>query len=223
MQSISGFLIALVSVLGINFIPLEMWLYGDFSGQSAMIFYALETILAVTMSAAFVFLLAPREETNPDFGRTDRDDVTKSPFPNKRIRRKSDILQVYLVFSFGFSIGATLIMTAFIFLVLRTQIQPDAIISALMWILGFQVLELVGAFLMLRPFTLAESEALLKRSMGKVAVLFLAVFLGFFVATIADKWFVVPFIALKTFVDITEQLETLKGLKKPRNPVEPPS
>jgi hypothetical protein len=221
MRSISGFVISLVSVLGINFIPLEMWLYGDFSGQSAMIFYALETILAVTMSAAFVFLLAPREEPNPDFGRTDRDDVRKSAFPNKKIRRKSDILQVYLVFSFGFSISATVIMTAFIFLVLKAPIQPDTIINALMWIVGFQVFELVGGVLMLRPLTLAESEALLKRSMGKVAVLFLSVFLGFFLAGAVNEWFVVPFIGLKTLVDITEQLGNFRGLGKPRSPVEP--
>jgi len=62
-----------------------------------------------------------------------------------------------------------------------------------------------------RPLTLAKTENYLKQSMGRVALLFLAVFIGIFVALFVDKWFVIPFIALKTIVDIGGFMQTLKS------------
>jgi hypothetical protein len=212
-KKIVGFLISLVSVLAINFIPLEMWLYRDFSSESAMIFYALENIIAIALAAVFVLLFAPVEEVNPDYHRKAEILKEHPAFEVVSIRRKKDILTQYLVFSVAFSIGAIIFMLVFIFLILKTQIQFAAVTTALWWILGFQILEFFGDFLMLRPLTLAQTEVFLKRSMGRVALLFLSVFIGIFLAFWVQKWFVIPFIALKTMADIGEQVQIFKGLR----------
>ena len=67
---------------------------------------------------------------------------------------------------------------------------------------------------MLRPFSLKKSEFFLTRSLGRVFLLFLAVFIGIFLAAYADKWFVIPFIALKTIADIGEQIQLFTGKEK---------
>lgn len=214
MKKIIGFLISLVSVLGINFIPLEMWLYRDFSIESAMVFYALENLLAILFATLFVFAFAPAQEENPDYHRKAEILKEHPAFPVVRIRQKNEILTQYLVFSLAFSIGGGIFMSAFIFLVLKAQIQFTAIAAALWWILGFQILEFFGDFLMLRPLTLAQTEVFLKRSMGRVALLFLSVFIGSFLAAWIERWFVVPFIALKTMADIGEQVGIFTGLRQ---------
>jgi Family of unknown function (DUF6498) len=213
MKKIVGFLISLVSVLGINFIPLEMWLYRDFSSESAMLFYAIENVIAIIFAVFFVFLFAPNQEENPDYHR--REEILKEhpAFPIIKVRQKKEILQGYLVFSLGFSAAGGIFLSAFVFLILKAEIQFISIMTAVWWIIGFQILELFGDFLMLRPLTLAQTEAFLKRSMGRVALLFLSIFLGVFLALFVDRWFVVPFIALKTMVDIGEQIQIFKGLR----------
>jgi hypothetical protein len=212
-KTIVGFMISLISVLGINFIPLEMWLYRNFSAESAMFFYALENIAAIFLAFIFVWLFAPRREENPDYERKEEILKEHPAFPVEKIRRKKEMLEGYLIFSLGFSVGSLIFLLAFIFLILKVEIQFTAVVTALIWILGFQVLEFFGDFLMLRPLTLAKTEVFLKRSMGRVALLFISVFIGIFLALFANKWFVVPFIALKTLVDIGEQIEIFKGLR----------
>ena len=86
-KSVTGFLVALVSVLGINFIPLEMWLYHDFSGETLMIVYGIENVLALLLGVVFVLLFAPR-----------RDDSSK-------IRTRREVVQLYLLLGLTFSVG----------------------------------------------------------------------------------------------------------------------
>ncbi len=102
-------------------------------------------------------------------------------------------------------------MSAFIFLVLKTKIQFEEVLTALIWIFGFQALAFFGDLLMFRPLSLAQAGIFLKRSMGRVALLFLSVFLGIFLAAVADKWFVIPFVVLKTCVDVSEQIQIFRG------------
>lgn len=217
-KSIIGFIISLISVLGVNFIPLEMWLYRDFSSESAMFFYALENIIAIALAFIFVLIFAPEEEINPDYHR--KEEILKNypAFPVVKIRKKAEILKGYLVFSLGFSLGSIVFLAVFVFLILKTKIQFEAIIGGLIWIIGFQIFEFFGDFLMLRPLTLAQTEVFLKRSMGRVALLFLSVFLGIFLAAFVNKWFVVPFVVLKTLVDIVEQVQIFKGFAEKKQP-----
>lgn len=195
-KTIIGFIISLISVLSINFIPLEMWLYRDFSGENAMILYALENILAIIFAAIFVLLFAPRKEQA------------------KKLVTRKEILQGYLVASIGLSLGSGIFLFAFIFLILKAEIFWLTIFSALIWIFGFLILEFIADAIMLRPLSLAKAQIFLNRSLGRVVLLFLCVFIGIFVALFADKWFIVPFVILKTIVDIGEQIQIFTGFGK---------
>lgn len=195
-KSIIGLIISLIAVLGINFIPLEMWLNRNFSGEYAMIIYALENVFAIVFAVVFVILFAPKREQI------------------EKLRTRKEILQTYLVVAVGFSVGSGIFIAAFIFLILKVKIDFSAVQSAMMWILGFQFLEFFGDVLMLRPFSLKKTEFFLTRSLGRVFLLFLAVFIGVWVAAFADKWFVIPFIVLKTITDIGEQIQKFMGKEK---------
>jgi Family of unknown function (DUF6498) len=195
-KSIVGFIISLISVLGVNFIPLEWWLYRDFSGENTMVLYALENTVAVFLAVIFVLLFAPQKE------------------PAKKLLTRKELLQGYLVAAIGFSVGSGVFLCAFIFLILKTKIAVAAMLSALLWIFGFQILEFIADSIMLRPLSLSKAGIFLNRSLGRVFLLFLGVFIGIFVALFADKWFVLPFVILKTIVDIGEQIQIFTGFGK---------
>lgn len=194
-KSIIGFIISVVSVLGINFIPLEMWLYKNYSGETTMVVYALENVLAIFLATVFIFLFAPR-----------RDQTAK-------IRTRHELLQIYLISSLGLSAGSGIFLSLFIFGILRADVAFPAVAEALVWISGFLVLEFIGDFIMLRPLSLAQADAFLNRSIRRVFLLFLGVFLGVFLAAIVDTWFVVPFVILKTLADIADQIEIYQGFR----------
>ena len=194
-KSIIGFIISLISVLGINFIPLEMWLYRDFSSETTMVVYALENILAIFLASVFVLLFAPpREQT-------------------AKIRTRKELLQVYLISSLGLSVGSGIFLSFFIFGILRANIAFSAVAEALVWISGFLVLEFIGDVIMLRTLSLAQADTFLNRSIRRVFLLFLGVFIGVFLAALDAKWFVVPFVILKTLADIADQIDIFQGLR----------
>lgn len=207
-----GFAISLISLLGINFIPVEMFIYRDFSGESAMLFYAMENIVAVGFAVIFVLAVAPEAELAHANG---NDKLVNSQAPSEVMvsREKRKIVRDYLRFSVGFTASSLIFLTAFIFLVLKTQIQVDLLKTALAWILGFQLLNVFGTLLTVRPLTLRRAEIYLKQSMGRVALLFISVFIGMFLAIFVDRWFIVPFILLKTLADIGEQFATFKAVR----------
>lgn len=195
-KSIIVFIISLISVLGINFIPLEMLLYRDFSGESAMLLYALETLVAIFLTAIFVFLFAPEREQA------------------KKIMTRRELLQIYLLATIGLSVVSGVFLCVFIFLILRAEIALASIFSGLLWIFGFQILEFIADFIMLRPLSLTKADVFLQRSLNRVVLLFLGVFCGVFLALFVDKWFVVPFIILKTTADIADQIQIFTGFGK---------
>lgn len=173
-----------------------MLLYRDFSGESAMLLYALENVVGIFLTAIFVFLFAPQREQA------------------KKIMTRRELLQVYLIATGGLSVISGIFLCVFIFLILKTEIALGSIISGLLWIFGFQILEFIADFVMLRPLSLTKADAFLHRSLNRVVLLFLCVFLGVFLALFVDKWFVVPFIILKTTADIADQIHIFNGLEK---------
>lgn len=202
MKRVAGYFLSLVSIAGINFIPLDLVMRGGFSPASAMIYYALENVVAILFAAAFVYFFAPSEEPNPDYARRDEILKTKPAFPVGLVRKKSEILSGYIVFSLGFSVSAGVFLVIFVFLILKARLSATDIMTSLWWILAFEVVHFVGSLIALRPLTLGRSERFLTAVMGRVALLFISVFIGIFVALFVDAWFVYPFVALKTLADI---------------------
>lgn len=202
-KTISGFIIALVSVLGINFIPLEMWLDEGLSGETLMIIYALENAVAFLLGILFVFLFAPK-----------RDDSSK-------LKKRKEVFKLYFLLGISFSVASGVFLCAFVFLILRAEVDFSYVQTAIIWIFGFQIVLFVGDFLMLRPLNLLQAQLYLNRSLGRIFFLFLCVFIGVFVAFFADKLFVLPFIILKTIIDIGEQIQNFTGKDKEIETVNP--
>lgn len=208
--TILGFIITIISTLGINFIPIELYYSGEFSGEDSMLFYSLENFIGIAVSTLFVLVLAPREELNKEFWLPKE---KRDPYPAFKLggtRRKKQLLWQYLTFSVLFSVWTLLFILVFLFLVFNRPVDIGEIGDALVWISAFLALEVVGDWLLLRPMTLAASEGYLKHSMGRVAVLFLSVFLGSFLAFFANRYFVIPFIILKTLTDIGVVIENFR-------------
>lgn len=194
-KSIIGFIISVVSVLGINFIPLEMLLYKDYSSETTMVVYALENVLAIFLATVFVRLFAPPSDQTA------------------KVRTRKELLAMYLLSTVGLTVGSGIFLSFFIFAILRADVTFPAVAQALAWISGFLVLEFIADFVMLRPLSLAQADTFLTRSLRRVFLLFLCVFIGVFLAAFVDKWFVVPFVILKTLADIADQIEIYQGFR----------
>src|SRR5688500_7536854 len=175
LKTISGFIIALVSVLGINFIPLDMWWDKGLSGETLMIIYALENAVAFSLGIFFVFLFAPKRDASG------------------KLTTRKEVFKLYLLLGISFSIASGIFLFGFIFLILRAQIDFSYVQTAIIWIFGFQVVLFIGDLLMLRPLNLLQAQLYLNRSLGRIFFLFLCVFIGIFIALFADRLFVLPF------------------------------
>ena len=194
-KSIIGFIISIISVLGINFIPLEMLLYKNYSSETTMVVYALENVLAIILATVFILLFAPRIDQTA------------------KIRTRKELLQVFLISTVSLSVGSGIFLSIFIFGIMRADVTFPAVAEAMIWIFGFQVLEFIADFIMLRPLSLAQADAFLTRSIRRVFLLFLGVFLGVFLAAFVTRGFVLPFIILKTLADIADQIEIYQGFR----------
>ncbi|HEX9960815.1 MAG TPA: DUF6498-containing protein [Pyrinomonadaceae bacterium] len=194
-KSIIGFIISVVSVLGINFIPLEMLLYKDYSSETTMVVYALENVLVIFLAAVFILLFAPRRDQTGE------------------IKTRKELLQVYLISTLSLTAGSGIVLSVFIFGILRADVTFSAVAGAVAWISGFLVLEFIADFMMLRPLSLAQADNFLTRSVRRVFLLFLGVFLGIFLAAFVGSGFVAPFIILKTLADIGDQIEIYQGFR----------
>ena len=194
-KSTVGFIISVVSVLGINFIPLEMLLYKNYSSETTMVVYALENVLAIFLAAVFILLFAPRLDRTG------------------KIRTRKELLQMFLISTISLAVGSGIFLSFFIFGILRANVDFPAVAAAMIWVSGFLVLEFIADFIMLRPLSLAQADAFLTRSVRRVFLLFLCVFLGIFLAAFVGNGFVVPFIILKTLADIADQIEIYQGFR----------
>jgi small-conductance mechanosensitive channel len=199
-----GFALSLVSVAGVNFIPLEMWLHDDFSGAQSMILYWLENILAIFLAIVFVFLFAPR-----------RDETDK-------VRTRKDTIVFYSLLAIPFSLASAAFFFYFVVEALASEIDLRAVAQAMLWIVGFLLLEFAADALMIRRLTLFQAELFMNRSLGRIFLFFLTVLLGYCLIIFGFGWFVVPFVVLKTLADIEAQFRILTGyddLAQKENPL----
>lgn len=178
MRRTFGIALSVLSIVGVNLVPVEMFLYRSFSASSAFAYFAVETAVGIILTT-MAFLLISR-----GLGSTERRETFKG----------------FLVFSIGFWSASVIFLFAFVHLILRSAPDLDALLSAIPAMAGFEVLEVVGLMLI---FGSAEGRPtkILDPAMSRTAVLFLSVFLGIFAAAISDGYFVVPFIFLKTLAD----------------------
>ena len=213
LKRIIGLTVSLVSLLGINFIPLELLLNRGFSSSGAMLLYLAENVTAILISTAIVYVLGSRKK------------IPTKTAPSKTADRKAK--QAFANFSplnaqlLNFLVPAliTTVATSFfllylVFLILKVHITATLFWYSIVWIVGFQALEFTGTLIMIYPLNLKRSESFLNRTLGRVILLLLCVLFGVFCAVWISEWFVIPFVVLKTIVDIGEQFQIFRDIGK---------
>ena len=213
-----GLGICLISALGINFIPLQLLLIRGFSNSGAMLLYLTENVAAIVISAAIVFAFGDRRARS---GRSLPPVQTASPVLPGKARQafasfaplNAQILN-FLVAAVFATAATSVFLLYFVFGVLQTSITASVFWYSVLWIVGFQLIEFLGSVIMLYPLTVKRSESFLNRTLGRVFLLLLCVFLGLFFAARVNEWFVIPFIVLKTLIDIGEQFQIFRNIGK---------
>lgn len=182
------------AALGINAVPAATLFAGEAPPETAMVLYFVENLVLIGLTTALVRLLAPP-----------RDESSR----NHRTRRS--LLQTYLLVALGFTLVNGIFIAAFLGLFLRVALPRPALSLGIGLILAFQTAAFVAGWLRLGPLSLAQAETLLERTLGRVFLLHLGVFIGVFLAAAVGNWFVWPFIALKTITDVGQAIQGLRG------------
>ncbi len=188
-------LVAQVVAIATNIVPIGLWFFDDLSAEAAMIVYTLEAAAAVVFSVLCVLIVSPDSD----------------PENTGKYKKKSRLIGDFAVIA-GMMIGVLAIFVcAFVFLILKASIATSALLSAFVIVLIFQFAEFIADVLTLAPLPLQKAEFFLSRSMGRSALLFVAVFVGMLLAALVNEWFVVPFVVLKLIADIGEPIQFFLG------------
>lgn len=213
------------SALGINAVP-AIGLFGlGWGWETTMLLYLLETLIGIPLVALRIRLLAPAQEevigaTLPaTVALSDRRRGTKViryawPTTNGVKYERDGLLKSYLVVVVGFSLVVGVFMTTFLFLIQGAPVDGAALRSGLLGILAFQLLGFLSDWVWLRPLSLVRAEKLTEQSMGRAALLYLAVFMGICAAPFLTNGFLLPFIGLKTIVDVGQPIQTFLEYRK---------
>ena len=227
-KSIMGLITSTITVLGINAVPAGGLLLGGWAVETAVLLYLIENVVTVLLVGLRVRMLSPvREEWGssrpPEWvsvttinGRTRR----QKPGP---YRERSNLLTPFLLVGLVFSAACGIFLLLFLFGILRVRVESEALRLGVAGMLAFQLFGFIWDYFLLRPLPLTQAETLLTASLGRVVLLFLAVFAGVFVALFNDYWFLGPFIVLKTLVDVASQLKFLFGRRDTALALESPA
>jgi hypothetical protein len=153
--------------------------------------YFLENLVTVAVTTARVHFLAPA-----------REDI-----PGEKPKDRRSMLQNFLVVALGFSLVVGVFLFFFIFLILKAPIAAADVVSGIGWIIVFQLVGLIADLSLWRRMSLDLANTFLEQSLGRVFLLYLAVFAGLCAAAYTNAWFVIPFMALKIMVDVGGQIQ----------------
>jgi len=180
-KSITGFVLSILTTLGINFIPLEMWLSDDFSGAETMVLYALENLVMLTLALILIRLLAPRSD-----------------------------LRGFAVTGYSFCL-VTSIFIAFFSFGQHGEVAFADIMTAMKSVILLQFIGFIIDLVFFRPMSSVGAERLMRNSLGRIIVVqFFGVFVGIFCAFLFGN-FVLPFIIIKTLFEIGKIYEFFFG------------
>jgi hypothetical protein len=226
-KSIVGLITSIISILGINAIPMGGLLVGGWAVETAVLLYLIENVVTVLLVGLRVQLLSPVREawgsSRPhEWGTVTINGRTRRQKPGP-YRERGSLLTSYLLVGLVFSVASGIFIVFFLFGILRATVEPEAIRLGVAGMLAFQLFGFIWDFFLLRPLPLTQAETLLTASLGRVVLLFLAVFAGVFVALFNDYWFLWPFVVLKTTVDVGSQVKFLFGRRNGVLAVEPPA
>jgi hypothetical protein len=181
-KSITGFVLSILTTLGINFIPLEMWLSDSFSGAETIVLYALENLVMLTLALILIRLLAPRSD-----------------------------LKGFAVTGYSFCLVTSIFIALFIFKLMPGEVALSDVAAAMKSIIVLQFIGFIIDLIFLRPMSSTGAERVMRSSLGRILVVqFFGVFIGVFCAFLFGN-FVLPFIVIKTLFDIGKLYEFFFG------------
>ncbi len=204
-QVVLQLLISLAATLGINAIPAGIVVLQGNPAQTAMVLYFLENLVSVLLAAARVRILAPADDQayavlGQDTVKTTVNGAVASE--RQLVRNRRRLITDYLLMSFGLSAGVGVFILFLVFFVGHADISGSVIATGMAGIVALQLFYFLADLVLLGPMTPPQAERVLQQSMGRVALLFFAVFIGIFVALVNINWFVIPFIVLRTVTDL---------------------
>lgn len=221
-NSMLGFLTKVLSALGINAVPVVGFFGLGWGWENTILLYLLETLIGILLVVLRIRLLAPaREEVigaslpkppaEISTGKRSSAKVIRYawPTPVGVLYDRTEMLKSYLLIAVSLTVGTAVFMLVFLFLLMRVELDLAALRSGLVGIFTFQLLNLLGDLVWLRALSLAQAEKLLEQNMGRVALLYLAVFAGVCAAPFHAYGFLLPFIGLKTMVDVGQPIQAL--------------
>jgi len=201
-----------MAALGINAIPAGIVLFGGQSAETAMVLYFLENLLSILFTATRVRILAPAHDSAYASAAPDQIQLKAAGriVVQKQVAHdRRSLLEGYLIFSVSFSAVSGIFLFLFLYLILGASLSGTVILSGLAGIAGFQLLSFATDLFLSDRLSPRGAEVLLERSMGRVALLYLAVGVGAFLAVMVEKWFILPFAVLKTLADLAAPIQAL--------------
>ncbi|HMN26750.1 MAG TPA: DUF6498-containing protein [Caldilineaceae bacterium] len=179
------------SGLGVSAIPVLGYFWAGWTPATTMMLYLLENIIGAALVALRVGLLRPPA-------------VQSDPYSARQWREQ---LQTFILVAGGFSLASAIFMIAFLFTVLKLPLELPALGAGLTNMGLFLLFGFAADLVLGQPLDSPTAEAHYKRSLGRVFLLFLAVFVGVWLASIREPWFLLPFVILKTLADLDGPLQ----------------
>lgn len=221
-NSVLGTITKVLSALGLNAVPAVGFFGLGWGWENTMLLYLLETMIGILLVVLRIRLLAPGQEevigatlakplAQVSTGKRSATKVIRYAWPTPDGVRydRNEMLKSYLLVTLGLSGATAIFMLVFLFLVMRIQVDMAALQAGLVGIFTFQLLSLLGDVVWLRVLSLVQAEKLLEQSLGRVALLYLAVFAGICAAPFHTYGFLLPFMGLKTMVDVGQPIQAL--------------
>ena len=208
-----------LAAIGINVVPAVGFFVNEWTIATTMLVYLLDNLIGVTLTSGRIWLLvhkdAPYEPAKRPTGGLPEGralTVTSGKRTTKNYRLTSSrnkMLQGFMITGYGFSLGVAVFIAGFIFLIFRTPIDAAAIRASLLWIGALHMASFLSDLLFQRDSPLAVAEIWVRQSLGRVFLLFLAIFMGIFVALWSNQGFFIPFMLLKFMADLEGSLHML--------------
>jgi hypothetical protein len=181
-----------MTAFGVSVVPLALWFFEDYAVETIVILYGLESLASIILAVLTILFLAPVKEQTAS---------------NTTLVRKEIIKSFLLVAGMGTLVIYVFVGT-FIFLLGRgAGVELSNLKFGLLIVAAFQAFDFLSGLFLLRPLSLKKGELLLSASFGGIAVLILSILIGVFVGAFFNVSIFVPFIVLKTIIDIAAPVQ----------------
>jgi len=171
-------LVAALLTLAKNAVPAAGVLLREWAAPGALLLYLGENVTLVLLAAMTFRVALPESQS------------------------RTDALKTFFLVAVPFTFGAAVFTGAVILIREEYRVAPRELASGLATMAVFQLLAFALGLRRARGKPQAELEVMLSDVLGRVFLLAFAVWAGLLLAFFVSNAFVIPFIVLKTIVDI---------------------